>query len=119
MNDVKLKSCPFCGGSAAHYCTDDRKPVHYVACTRCGMSGICGNSDNKAAEHWNTRAAPTFTQGDVLRVANAIIKARETLYDTVKNATNSEPTNSNLQARHMRNDLAEFLAKAALDAAGR
>lgn len=50
------------------------------------------------------------------KMAGAIKEARKQLYDTVKNATNSEPTNSNLQARNMRQDLAEFFGEAALQA---
>lgn len=52
----ELLPCPFCGGSAAHYCNDDKRPVHYVACTSCGVEGIGRSNDKYAAEEWNTRA---------------------------------------------------------------
>lgn len=60
MSDIRLKSCPFCGG--------DAKMVHYyppfggrmktkVRCTLCRCnSGEWGRSD-KAIEAWNRRVS--------------------------------------------------------------
>ena len=55
--EIKLKSCPFCGGVAemtmAYHLFD--KPTFRVICRDCGASGEITHDDEKAVRTWNRR----------------------------------------------------------------
>ncbi len=60
MNNIKLKTCPFCGGSAAilrSQGTWERAPKFFVACMKCGAeTPRTSRCRSDAAHKWNTRA---------------------------------------------------------------
>lgn len=60
MSEIKLKSCPFCGGEAK--LIDSSRRLSYVRCSKCGAEtdsfemSVEYCSNEKAAEAWNQRA---------------------------------------------------------------
>lgn len=52
-NDIKLKPCPFCGGMNLYYATGR---FYGVECADCGARLGGYNTEEEAAEAWNTRA---------------------------------------------------------------
>lgn len=63
MSEVKLKSCPFCGGKAEVEYQDDERwnPVSYIGvCQKCGCRVERWSKDKEgAAKVWNERKAET------------------------------------------------------------
>lgn len=54
----ELKSCPFCGGEAEEYATQD---TEYVACIECwATSDVAEVGSGGAAKAWNTRVEDEF-----------------------------------------------------------
>lgn len=59
MSEIKLKPCPFCGGTDLHYYVDNFVRT-YVECNTCGVK-VQGAYNSKkgekeADEFWNRRA---------------------------------------------------------------
>ena len=57
MSEIKLLSCPFCGGEAK-ICDEDFLKGRFVYCTECGIQTqlyVTGNTIEKAVSDWNTR----------------------------------------------------------------
>lgn len=52
-----IKSCPFCGGEAAHKTSGpiERYKPHWVKCNDCGGEGPVRESKKDAIEAWNRR----------------------------------------------------------------
>lgn len=48
-------SCPFCGSEAKII---NLIGAHFVYCEECSASQMLSNSERRAVESWNTRAAP-------------------------------------------------------------
>jgi len=74
-----LKSCPFCGGSAAV----ENGPAHiwYVQCKDCGIDGRIGRIEKEAIDAWNRRAAASSQQemGSNRLTADEILRRAEGL----------------------------------------
>lgn len=59
---TKLKTCPFCGNEVSKIGNWE------IQCSGCGVSVICGNSDEEMITLWNNREpAPKFKVGDKVR----------------------------------------------------
>ena len=58
MPSVKLKPCPFCGGTPKVVAGGFRPdpPTYYVYCHRCGASGGVCDTKKEAIAAWNRRA---------------------------------------------------------------
>ena len=52
---MKLKPCPFCGGSAFIPKSDSGDLLPWVACIECGVETDCYETVEKAIEAWNRR----------------------------------------------------------------
>lgn len=56
---TELKPCPFCGGEAA-FGANSCQGFEYVRCVSCkARTWSCYNTEEQAAEAWNTRAELT------------------------------------------------------------
>lgn len=62
---TEMLPCPFCG-------SDQFKPKvckdildYCILCTQCGVESGDADSEEEAVQFWNTRAAPTFTVGQL------------------------------------------------------
>lgn len=61
LSEIKLKTCPFCGGEAKFRTTNSFTPSIWVYCSKCNAkSNAFDNSlyycaAEKAAENWNSR----------------------------------------------------------------
>lgn len=70
MSELKLLSCPFCGGEAAPYhvdqCEDEGEPAAFVMCNLCNAQ-VPWSPGLGAISAWNRRPTP-----DVEAVARAI-----------------------------------------------
>lgn len=53
MNEVKLLSCPFCGGEAKHYYI--YPDMHSVTCTKCSAKVFGYMKQSGAVNAWNRR----------------------------------------------------------------
>lgn len=53
MNNIKIKPCPFCGHEAI--LKINREHLYIVQCDKCEATSKICESENEAAEAWNTR----------------------------------------------------------------
>ncbi len=61
---IELKLCPFCGGEAFHYSSNDNinldsmsdcnKEMHFIMCKDCPAL-VCGQTKEIAVARWNKR----------------------------------------------------------------
>ena len=60
MTNIKLKSCPHCGGVATLEQNYSHKWKTYFVCASCRICGakgkICGSAEEPAAEEWSNEA---------------------------------------------------------------
>lgn len=58
MDEIKLKSCPFCGGTAGTIADGvfDEDNCFWVKCWECGAATSIYESEKEAKEAWNRRA---------------------------------------------------------------
>lgn len=67
-NDIKLKRCPFCGGTNLYYATGR---FYAVECADCGGKIVGAyRTKEEAAEAWNTRKEETFTKDEAIWILN-------------------------------------------------
>lgn len=53
---IDLKPCPFCGGEASIYETDDYVEFFHVACRECVCRTLESKYEKIAIEAWNQRS---------------------------------------------------------------
>lgn len=115
-----LKPCPFDGGKASLYWTDDNNPQAYFCCDSCGASTGSMKDKTGAIEVWNRRPAPS--ESEAVRAAY-LDAAREAREPQVMILTHKDVADGILNDNHpvilarkqMREDIAKRLeAKAAL-----
>lgn len=57
MIDEQLDACPFCGSIDLNFSSNGHENF-FVSCEQCGAEGPAAESKQRAADLWNTRAAP-------------------------------------------------------------
>lgn len=74
---IKLKKCPFCGGTAGFEKTKFFLPKTRVACPLCQATSDFFSEEDDAAEAWNARI-PTLTEEQLyaITVAKAAIDCK-------------------------------------------
>lgn len=69
-NDIKLKPCPFCGGTKLYYF---KGKSYGLECAHCG-AGLSGyKTKEEAAEAWNMRKEETFTKDEADWILNLLV----------------------------------------------
>ncbi|MBQ7154818.1 MAG: Lar family restriction alleviation protein [Synergistaceae bacterium] len=63
---IKLKPCPFCGGSGTLTAWSDPNGVisAHIHCDKCGVTGPFMKTIEDAADMWNTRDTDRRTQNE-------------------------------------------------------
>ena len=63
MAELKLRNCPFCGGSAsyAYFVRSRNSTQQFVVCNDCGAESKLCDSREEAAEAWNARYLTEYT----------------------------------------------------------
>lgn len=77
---AELLPCPFCGARdeklvVAHTRATDAFSFWSVECTGCGVEIADDASQGDAREHWNTRATPKSSEGELLDEALTALQA--------------------------------------------
>lgn len=71
-SEIKLKSCPFCGGTELYYSAGR---FYAVECADCGAKVVGAfRTEEEAVEAWNTRFDP-FTEQEIDFIEKAISMA--------------------------------------------
>lgn len=81
-NDIKLKPCPFCGGTELYYF---RGKFYALECAHCGARLGAYKTGEEAAEAWNTRKYETFTKAEARTILNLLMLDRtgESVYESI------------------------------------
>lgn len=69
--DIKLKPCPFCGGTNLYYAAGR---FYAVECADYGGKIVGAyRTEEEAAEAWNTRKGETFTKDEADWILNLLV----------------------------------------------
>lgn len=69
-NDIKLKPCPFCGGTELYFF---RGKFYALECAHCGARLGAYKTEEEVAEAWNTRKGETFTKDEADWILNLLV----------------------------------------------
>jgi Lar family restriction alleviation protein len=76
----ELKSCPFCGGTAALAEEGDRTRQYLVFCNSCGISTDADTRRERPVSDWNTRRPePPRREAEQMAVAEAMNLAHDAI----------------------------------------